>query len=97
MKGTRIWFASLGAEDVCTLAIWPHGSDAHVMWVATLPEARNRGIAGRLLAHALAAARDEDAMATSTLEASKLGQAVYTRIGFRQCGVMQMWEKRRAD
>ncbi len=94
MPGMRIWFGSLDGEEVTTLAVWPHGRDAHVMWVATLPEARNRGLAGRLLAHALAVAREEDGLQTSSLESSKLGRAVYTRLGYRDFGAAQMWERR---
>ena len=81
-------------EEVCTLGIWPHGSDAVAIWVATLPEARGRGIAGRLLAHGLRNAR-EDGHETTTLQSSKLGRPVYERLGYRDYGASQMWERRR--
>jgi GNAT superfamily N-acetyltransferase len=93
MPGIRIFFAALGDQEVSTLAIWPHGSDAVVIWVATLPEARGRGIAGRLLARALAEARDQG-LETTTLQSSRLGAPVYARLGYRDLGAAQIWERR---
>ena len=96
MPGLRIYFAELEGEPVATLAIWPHGSDAVVIWVATVPEARGRGVSTRLLAHALAAARDAG-LETTTLQATKLGAPVYARLGYRDYGAMHMWERRRPE
>ncbi|MBM3667542.1 MAG: GNAT family N-acetyltransferase [Actinobacteria bacterium] len=93
MPGMRIYFATLDGEEVCTLAVWGHERDAVVIWVATLPEARGRGIAGRLLGHALADARDQG-LETTTLQSSKLGAPVYTRLGYRDFGAAQIWERR---
>lgn len=93
MPGLRIYFASLDGTEVCTLAIWPHGDDAVVIWVAAVPEARGRGISARLLAHALADARNAG-LATTTLQATKLGYPVYVKLGYRDFGVVQMWERR---
>jgi GNAT superfamily N-acetyltransferase len=76
--------------------MWPNGADAVVIWVATLPEARNRGIARRLMLHALHEAR-EDGAETTTLQASKLGRPVYERLGYRDFGAGEMWEKRGGD
>lgn len=94
MPGCRIYFAELDGRPVSTLGVWPHRSDAVVIWVATLPEARNRGIARRLMAHALHIAR-EDGLETTTLQASALGRPVYERLGYRDFGAAHMWERRR--
>jgi GNAT superfamily N-acetyltransferase len=94
MPGLRIYFARLGGEEVSTLAIWPHGSDAVVIWVATLPEARGRGVSGRLLAQALVDAR-EAGLETTTLQSTKLGFPVYAKLGYRDFGAVHMWERRR--
>jgi GNAT superfamily N-acetyltransferase len=93
MPGIRIYFGEFDGEAVSTLGIWPHGSDAVVIWVATLPEARNRGIATRLMAHALRQAR-EDGHETTTLQSSALGRPVYEKLGYRDFGGAQMWERR---
>ena len=71
----------------------PSGEDAIVAWVATLPEARGRGVSGRLLARALRDARDAG-LETTTLQATKLGAPVYSRLGYRDYGAVHMWERR---
>lgn len=68
--------------------------DCHVTLVATVPEARGRGLAAALLAHALADAR-EGGLATSSLIATKAGRGVYERLGYRGVGAIEMWERRR--
>ena len=93
MPGLRIYFARLGDEDVSTLGIWPHEEDAVVVWVATAPEARGRGLSTRLLARALAEGR-EAGLKTTTLQSTKLGRPVYERLGYRDFGAVQMWERR---
>jgi predicted acetyltransferase len=75
--------------------VWPHRSDAAVIWVATVPEARNRGISSRLMAQALRNAR-EDGYETTTLQSTKLGRPVYEKLGYRDFGAAHMWERRRA-
>lgn len=92
--GLRIYFGELDGEPVSTLAIWPHGSDAVVIWVASVPEARGRGISTRLMARALADARDAG-LETTTLQATSLGLPVYRKLGYRDFGPIQMWERRR--
>jgi GNAT superfamily N-acetyltransferase len=91
----RLWFADEGGEAVSALGIWQHAGDAIVIWVATLPEARGRGIARALLGRALEAAR-EDGLETTTLQSTKLGAPVYERLGYRDFGAAHMWERRRA-
>ena len=93
LDGLKIWFADLDGEPACTLAIFPLNDDAEVLWVAAVPEARGRGVGGGLLAHALRAAADDD-LETTTLQSTKLGAPVYTRLGYRDLGSAQMWERR---
>jgi GNAT superfamily N-acetyltransferase len=82
------------AEDACVVGIHDCDGDAGVFFVATLPEARGRGLAGRLLAAALVAAR-ERGCDISTLQATKAGEPVYARLGYERIGEIGMWEKRR--
>jgi GNAT superfamily N-acetyltransferase len=79
--------------DACVLGINDCDGDAGVFFVATLPEARGRGLAGGLLAAALVEARDRGCD-VSTLQATKVGEPVYARIGYQRFGAIQMWEKR---
>jgi GNAT superfamily N-acetyltransferase len=76
---------------VGTIAV---GEDCCVTGVATPPEHRGRGVASWLMVRALAEARDEG-MATASLQASKAGAPLYERIGFRDLGLIEMWELRR--
>jgi GNAT superfamily N-acetyltransferase len=96
--------ASLPAEELTTyvarldgraagcLTIVDHDGNADVEMVAVVPEARGHGIAGKLLGHALADAR-ERGLETSTLVATKLGRPVYERLGYREFGTLHMWER----
>jgi GNAT superfamily N-acetyltransferase len=92
---TYAHFASLDGETVGTVVTWDHGDDSEILWVATLPEARGRGISKQLMTRAITAA-GERGRVTTTLVATQLGRPVYERIGYRDFGAIQMWERRRA-
>jgi predicted acetyltransferase len=81
------------AEDAAALAIRDCDGDAGVWLVATLPEARGRGLAGGLLALAMHEAR-ERGCDISTLQATRAGEPVYARLGYEKFGSIGMWEKR---
>ena len=70
------------------------GDDAHVLLVATLPDARGRGLAAACMRNVLARARERGAT-SSTLEATQAGRPVYRRMGYRELGALGMWERRR--
>ena len=91
---TYAYFASLEGETVATAVVWDHGDNSDLNWVATLPEARGMGVSKQLTARALADAR-ERGQVTTTLVATKLGRPVYDRVGYRDFGAMQMWERRK--
>ncbi len=93
VPGTRAYFASIDGDTVGTVVTWDHGDDAEIVWVATLPEARNRGVSRRLTAHAVAEAEQRGRL-TTTLVATRLGRPVYERVGYRDFGAIQMWERR---
>ncbi len=94
MPDTEAYLADLDGETVATVVLWDRGDDIEVTFVATLPEARGRGISGRMLAHALERARGRGKLA-STLIATKLGRPVYEKLGYRDAGGLEMWEKRK--
>jgi GNAT superfamily N-acetyltransferase len=83
------------AEDASVLGIDSCRGDAGVFWVATLPEARGRGLSGGLLAAALLDARDSGCD-ISTLQATAMGEPVYARLGYERLGAIEMWERRKA-
>src|SRR3954453_3775725 len=82
-------------QNASALGIDDCDGDAGAIFVATLPQARGRGLAGGLLAAALVEARDRGCD-ISTLQATKMGERVYARLGYERLGAIQMWEKRRA-
>ena len=94
MADTQVFLADLVGETVGTTAIYDRGEDSEATFVATLPEARGRGVAKRLLAHALVAERDAGKLG-STLIATKLGFPVYIALGYRDVGGLEMWERRK--
>jgi GNAT superfamily N-acetyltransferase len=81
-----------GAPASC-LGIWDWHGDAHVQMVGTVPGARGRGIASRLMRHALADARDRGCT-VSRLQATAMGAPVYRGLGYRDLRPVQMWERR---
>lgn len=94
MAGLRIYFGVVDGAEAATCATWAHGDDAAVLWVAVAPEGRGRGVSGRLMASALVDAR-ERGLKTTTLQSTKLGYPVYERLGYRDFGEAQMWERRK--
>jgi ribosomal protein S18 acetylase RimI-like enzyme len=89
----RFYRARLDGETACVVGTADVEGDCGMYWVATLPEARGRGLVSRLMSVALAAGRDRGSD-ISTLQATKLGRPVYERLGYRDIGVLQMWERR---
>jgi GNAT superfamily N-acetyltransferase len=95
MPGTEVYLASIDGETVGSTLVWAPGEDAEITFVATLPEARGRGVARRLLAFALEQQR-AGGKSASTLISTKLGFPVYRALGYREVGGFEMWERRKA-
>lgn len=89
----RLFRARVDGEVACVAGTIDRDSDCVVVMVATHPERRGAGLARRLCHAALAGARDRG-LRTSTLQATKLGQPVYERLGYRTYGTLEMWERR---
>jgi ribosomal protein S18 acetylase RimI-like enzyme len=91
----RLYRARVGGEVACVVGAMDHGDDLGIYFVATLREHRGRGLTSRLMAVALAEGR-ERGLATSSLQASRLGQPVYERLGYSTAFRFQLWERRPA-
>jgi GNAT superfamily N-acetyltransferase len=89
-----VYIARVDGEPAASTASWHHGGDCSIWWVATVPEARGRGLAPGLMRGAIADARDAGCEVT-TLQATKLGQPVYETLGYRGMGPIEMWERRK--
>ncbi len=94
LAGARAYVVRLDGRPVGCLTLVREGADAGVFLVGTVPEARGRGLARRLLLRALHDARDAGAT-VSTLQSSRLGYPVYLRLGYRDLGRLGMWERAR--
>ena len=89
-------FHYLAREDgqpVASVVSHDHEKDCSMWWVATVPEARGRGLAAGLMRRALADGRRRGCDIT-TLQATKPGRPVYERLGYKGFGAIEMWERR---
>jgi GNAT superfamily N-acetyltransferase len=90
LKGYR---ADLNGKPAAVALALHHGEDCGVSFVATIPKARRKGLASTVMRQALAAARD-GGCTTTTLQATDVGERLYTNLGYRHLCVMQLWERR---
>lgn len=79
-------------RTVSVAAVTDHDGDAGVMFVATVPAARDQGLAAALLRGALRDARARGAR-TSSLLATAMGIPLYARLGYRDLGRAHLWER----
>lgn len=89
----RFYVARLDGKPSCIVGTMDVEGDSGMYWVATLPEARGRRLTTRLMQVALAEGR-ERGCDISTLQATTLGRPIYERLGYRDIGALQMWERR---
>jgi GNAT superfamily N-acetyltransferase len=82
-------------EPACVVGTVHHRGDCGVTLVGTTPAARGRGLATAAMLYALDVAV-RAGCTTTTLQASAAGRPIYRRLGYRELGAMQLWEKRRA-
>jgi GNAT superfamily N-acetyltransferase len=90
----HLYYASVDGEVSAAMMTLDFDGDTEVAFVATTPAARGRGLATALMRQSLWDAR-ERGCETATLQATRLGAPVYQRVGFRDLGALQMWERRR--
>ncbi|HEX5250677.1 MAG TPA: GNAT family N-acetyltransferase [Gaiellales bacterium] len=84
--------AVVDSEPVaCALSHDARG-DCHITLVATVPAHRRQGIASGLIRRLVRRGRDRGCTTTS-LVATRAGAPVYERLGYRDLGSVQMWER----
>jgi GNAT superfamily N-acetyltransferase len=91
----RAYRADLDGRPAAVAMALHHQEDCGVSFVATIPQARRRGLATQVMRQALAEAKQQGCT-TSTLQATDVGEHLYRRLGYRRLCVMQLWERRAA-
>jgi len=93
VAGLRLYRARVDGETAAVLATVDHDRDLGFYFVATDPDHRGRGLAGRLITVAVEQAR-ERGLRTSSLQGSAMGQPVYRRLGYGEDFALNMYERR---
>jgi GNAT superfamily N-acetyltransferase len=90
----HLYLARADGVPACTALTYEEDGECGVYLVATLPEARGRGLATALMTRALLEARGRGCT-TSSLQATMRGRPMYQRLGYADIGAVHMWERRR--
>jgi ribosomal protein S18 acetylase RimI-like enzyme len=89
----RAYVALEDGEPVAGAGTLVHHDDCEMIFVATVPPARGRGLASEVMRRGLRDARAAGCT-TASLEASSRGEGVYARLGYRSLGRLGLWELR---
>lgn len=92
---SRCWVAEVDGRVVGMIIAWLLVDEAHIATIATHPDHRRRGIARKLLMHALRYMSREGAV-TSFLEvreSNTAAQEMYRRFGYEQVGRRKRYYK----
>jgi ribosomal protein S18 acetylase RimI-like enzyme len=90
----HVYLARVDGRPAACVAALDAGGDCGIYNVGTRSDARGRGLATRLMRQALLDARDRGQQTTS-LQATGMGRPLYRRLGYRELGVIEMWERRK--
>jgi ribosomal protein S18 acetylase RimI-like enzyme len=92
-RALRAYRADLNGAPAAVALALHHDGDCGVSFVATLPQARRRGLATHVMRAVLADA-ERHGLETVTLQATEMGERLYARIGLHRLGNMELWEHR---
>ena len=88
-----LYQARVDGETASILGTMDHDDDLGFYFVATHPDRRGLGLAGRLVTVALLDAR-ERGLRTSSLQGSPMGQPLYRKLGYADDFALRMYERR---
>jgi ribosomal-protein-alanine N-acetyltransferase len=96
---SRCWVADLDGKIVGMIVVWLIQEEAHVATLATHPDFRRRGIATKLLAHALRQLIDEGARSSflEVRESNFSAQDMYHKFGYEVSGRRPRYYKDNAE
>lgn len=92
---SRCWVAELQGKIVGMIVVWLLVDEAHVATIATHPEFRRKGIAKRLLSHALRHLISEGARSSflEVRESNFAAQEMYRKFGYEETGRRRRYYK----
>ncbi len=90
---SHLHVARADGKPVSALLGREYEADCYFWFVATVPEARGRGIASALMRHALRLA-GRRGCTTTTLESTRMAETLYANLGYHALGRYTMWELR---
>jgi len=85
---SRCWVAESGGRIAGMIVAWLLVDEAHIATIATHPDFRRRGIAKRLLTHALRHMMEEGAQSSflEVRESNAVAQEMYRKFGYEESG-----------
>ncbi len=89
----RAYRADHGGRPASVALALHHAQDCGISFVATAPHARRQGLASEVMQRVALDARESGCTSTS-LQATNLGEKLYTALGYRKMSDMQLWERR---
>lgn len=92
---SRCWVAELDGKVVGMIVVWLIVDEAHVATIATHPDFRRKGIAKRLLSHALRKLMEQGARSSflEVRESNMVAQELYRKFGYEQTGRRRRYYK----
>jgi ribosomal protein S18 acetylase RimI-like enzyme len=93
LDGYHLAVARRGGAALACAAAHVAGGNAHVVFVATVPDARRQGLAAECMRTVLRLAA-ADGASTTSLEASAAGEPIYAAMGYASIGRYRMMEAR---
>ena len=87
-SASRCWVAESDGKIVGMIVAWLLVDEAHIATIATHPDFRRRGIARKLLTHALHFMKGEGAQSSflEVRESNSAAQEMYRKLGYEESG-----------
>jgi ribosomal-protein-alanine N-acetyltransferase len=92
---SRCWVAEVDRKVVGMIVVWLIVDEAHVATIATHPDFRRKGIAKRLLSHALRKLIEQGARSSflEVRESNLAAQELYRKFGYEETGRRRRYYK----
>jgi ribosomal-protein-alanine N-acetyltransferase len=92
---SRCWVAAVDEKIVGMIVVWLIVDEAHVATIATHPDFRRKGIAKKLLSHALRKLIEQGARSSflEVRESNLAAQALYRKFGYEETGRRRRYYK----